>query len=62
MFNEVKFDKSALSMHTRDFHQSNFSFDIFKIDVASKVSPQKLRGKEFRYVEKYWTNWSGNDG
>ena len=50
-FNEEKFDKAALSMHTREVHQATFSLDIFKIAVVSKVSPQRLRRKEFRYIE-----------
>ena len=50
-FNEEKFDKSALSMHAREDHQTTFSLDIFKIAVVSKVSPQRLRREEFRYIE-----------
>ena len=58
-FNEEKFDKSALSMHARETHQTNFSLDIFKIAVVSKVSPQRLRREEFRYIEKHRTNSLG---
>ena len=55
-FNGEKFDKSALSMHAREVHQTTFSLDIFNIAVVSKVSPRRLRREEFRYIEKYSTN------
>ena len=58
-FTEEKFDKSALSMHAKEVHQMNFSLDIFRISVVSKVSPQQLRREEFRFVEKYRTNSLG---
>ena len=32
-------------------HQTNFSFDIFKIAAVSKVSPQRLGREEFRHIE-----------
>ena len=41
-FNEEKLDKSALSMHVREVHQTTLSLDIFKVAVASKVSPQSM--------------------
>ena len=58
-FNEEKFNKSALSMHAREVHQATFSLDIFKIALVSKVSPQRLRREDFRYIEKYRTNSLG---
>ena len=58
-FNEEKSDISALSMHAREVHQTTFSLDIFNIAVVSKVSPQRLRREEFRYIEKYRTNSLG---
>ena len=58
-FNEEKFNKSALSMHAREVHQATFSLDILKIVVVSKVSPQKLRRENFRYIEKCRTNSLG---
>ena len=39
-FNGEKWEKSALSMHAREVHQTNFSLDIFKIAVVKKVSPK----------------------
>ena len=42
-FAEDKFDKSALSMHAKEVHGMNFSLDIFRVAVVSKVSPQQLR-------------------
>ena len=58
-FTEEKFDKSALSMHAKEVHQTNFSLDIFRISVVSKVSPQQLGREEFRFIEKYRTNALG---
>ena len=58
-FTEDKFEKSALSMHAKEVHQMNFSLDIFRVSVVSKVSPQQLRREEFRFIEKYRTNILG---
>ena len=52
---EDKWDKSALSMHARDVHQMNFSLDIFNIAVIKKVSPQRIRREEFKFIDKYRT-------
>ena len=54
-FNEDKWDKSALSMHARDIHQTRFSLDIFSVAVVKKVSPQHLRREEFKFIEKFRT-------
>ena len=54
-FNEGKWDKSALSMHAMDVHQTNFSLDIFTVSIVKKVSPQQLRREEFKFIEKYRT-------
>ena len=53
--NEDKWEKSALSMHARDSHQNNFSLDTFKISVVKKVSPQRIRREEFKFIDKYRT-------
>ena len=58
-FNEEKWEKSALSMHAREVHQTQFSLDIFSISVISKVSPQCLRREEFKFIDKYRTNSLG---
>ena len=54
-FNDEKWEKSALSMHARDMHQTSFSLDIFSISIVKKVSPQQLRREEFRFIDKYRT-------
>ena len=54
-FNEEKWEKSALSMHARDMHQTQFSLDNFSISIVKKVSPQQLRREEFRFIDKYRT-------
>ena len=52
---EDKWDKSALSMHAKDVHQMNFSLNIFNIAVIKKVSPQRIRREEFKFIDKYRT-------
>jgi hypothetical protein len=54
-FDEERWEKSALSMHAREVHQTNFSLEIFTIAVVDKVSPQQLRRTEFKYIDKYRT-------
>jgi hypothetical protein len=58
-FNDEKWENSALSMHAKDVHQMRFSLDIFSISVIKKVSPQRLRREEFKYIDKYRTNSLG---
>ena len=52
-FNDEKWEKSALSMHAKEAHQTQFSIDIFTVAVVKKVSPQRLRREEFKYIDKY---------
>ena len=52
---EGKWEKSALSMHAWDMHQSQFSLENFTISVVKKVSPQQLRREEYKFIEKYRT-------
>ena len=58
-FNEKKWENSALSMHAREVHQTEFSLKIFSISVVKKVSPQHLRREEFKFIDKYRTNSLG---
>ena len=58
-FNDEKWEKSALSMHAKEAHQTQFSIDIFTVAVVKKVSPQRLRREEFKYIDKYRTNSLG---
>ena len=58
-FNHTKWEKSALSMHTKDLHEQNSSLNNFQISVIKKVSPQQIRREEFRYIEKYTTKQLG---
>ena len=44
-FTDGKWEKSALSMHVRDVHQTNFSLDIFSVAVIKKVSPTFETGR-----------------
>ena len=46
-------------MHAREVLQTNFSLDIFKIAVVKKVSPQRLRREEYKFIDKYRTNSLG---
>ena len=54
-FNEDNWEKSALSMHAREVHNTTFSLDIFKISIVKKVSPQQLRREEYKFIDKYRT-------
>ena len=54
-FTDDKWEKSALSMHARDKHQSQFSLTNFSVAVVKKVSPQQIRREEFRFIDKYRT-------
>ena len=54
-FNEEKWEKSVLSTHAKDMHQTQFSLDNFSISIVKKVSPQQLRREEFRFIDKYRT-------
>ena len=58
-FTDEKLDKSALSMHANDVHQTRFSLDIFSVAVIKKVSPQHLRCEEFKFIDKYRTSSRG---
>ena len=58
-FTEDKWEKSALSMHAKEVHQTSFSLDIFAVSVIKKVSPQQLRREEFKFIDKYRTNSLG---
>ena len=58
-FSLDKWEKSALSMHARDVHQTNFTLDIFSVAVVKKVSPQRLRRKEYKFIDKYPTKSLG---
>ena len=54
-FNEEKWEKSALAMHAKDVHGSNFSLSNFSISIVKKTSPQHIRREEFRFIEKFRT-------
>ena len=42
-------------MHGKDSHQENCSLDIFNISVIKKVSPQRIRKEDFKFIDKYRT-------
>ena len=54
-FNNEKWEKSALSMHAKEVHQTTFSLNIFSIAVIKKTSPQRLRREEFKHIDKFKT-------
>ena len=58
-FSEEKWDKSALSMHAREAHQTQFSLENFAVAVVKKVSPQRLRREEYKFIDRYQTNTLG---
>ena len=58
-FNEEKWEESALSMHSKTVHAERFSLANFKISLIKKVSPQRIRREEFKYIDKYRTRTRG---
>ena len=38
-------------MHAMEVHQTNFTLDIFTIAVVKKVSPQRLRREEYKFID-----------
>ena len=46
-------------MHAKEAHQSQFSLDNITVSVVKKVSPQRLRREEYKFIEKYRTNSLG---
>ena len=46
-FHGDKWEKSALSMHSKETHLTQFSLDNFTIAVVKKVSPERLRREEY---------------
>ena len=54
-FTDEKWEKSALAMHAKDVHNSDFSLKNFSISIVRKISPQHIRREEFRFIEKYRT-------
>ena len=52
---DKKWEKSALAMHAKDIHNSDFSLKNFSISIVRKISPQRIRREEFRFIEKYRT-------
>ena len=54
-FNDEKWEDSALSMHSKTVHATRFSLTNFKISLVKKVSPQRIRREEFKYIDKYRT-------
>ena len=51
--------RMAASFSLFNAHQTQFSIDIFTVAVVKKVSPQRLRREEFKYIDKYQTNSLG---
>ena len=52
-FTDEKWEKSALSMHAKEAHQTTFSLNIFSIAVIKKTSPQRLRREEYKHIDKF---------
>ena len=54
-FNEEKWEDSALAMHAREAHNADFTLKNFQISIVKKVSPQRIRREEFKFIEKFRT-------
>ena len=55
----TKSEDSALSLHARKVHGENFDLKNFEISLIKKVSPQRIRRDEFKYIDKYQTRIFG---
>ena len=57
----LKFEKSALSMHCYLKHKINFDMNYFNLAIVKKCKPIDLNREESRYIEKFKTNiWGLN--
>ena len=54
-FSEEKWEDSALAMHAREAHNADFTLENFQISIVKKVSPQRIRREEFKFIEKFRT-------
>ena len=52
---EEKVENSALSMHAKETHDSDFNLKNFQISIVKKISPQNIRREEFKFIEKFRT-------
>ena len=48
-------------MHAKETQQTQFSLDNFTIAVVKKVSPQRLRREEYRFIDKFQANTLGSN-
>ena len=58
-FAEDKWESSALSMHARSVHENQFDLKNFRITLLRKISPQRIRREEFKFIDKYRTRTRG---
>ena len=54
-FIKEKWEKSALSMHTMDYHKDDQKIDNFRVSIVKQVAPQRIRREEFKFIEKHRT-------
>ena len=54
-----KWESSTLSMHAKSVHPDSFDLSHFKITLLKKVSPQRIRREEFKFIDKYKTRTLG---
>ena len=58
-FCDEKWESSALSMHARSVHASQFDLKNFQITLVRKISPQRIRREEFKIIDFYKTRTLG---
>ena len=61
-FTDDKRENSALSMHARSVHENQFDLKNFRITLLRKISPQRIRREEFKFIDKYRTRTHGING
>ena len=52
-FTEEKWEQSALSMHAKSVHPNHFDLSNFRTILLCKISLQRIRREEFKYIDKY---------
>ena len=52
---ESKWESSALSMHAKSVHPIYFDLSYFNITLWKKISPQRIRREEFKFMDKFKT-------
>ena len=56
---DSKWESSALSTHAKTVHPNEFELSHFRITLLKKISPQRIRREEFKFIDKFKTRTLG---